>query len=222
MTEQAIVKSRKKSKIKVGDEFTRLTVIENMGIIKGKTHFKCECNCGVIKIINGIYLKNGGTKSCGCLQKDWLLRRNIKHGMCGTAIYRTWRGMVNRCNNPNAANYSYYGGRGITVCIEWENSFIAFSNDMGLKPKGFTIERRDNDGDYCPENCYWATCINQAKNKRVAKNNETGTTGVYWNKPSKKYQVYITANHKRYHIGLFKILEQAKAARIAAEQKYWE
>jgi hypothetical protein len=92
----------------------------------------------------------------------------VKHGMSGTPIYRRWKGMRSRCNNPNAVNYERYGGRGIDVCDRWRD-FTNFYSDMGEPEPGLTIERIDNDGDYTPENCTWVTPKMQMQNTRVPK-----------------------------------------------------
>lgn len=216
MTEHQIIKSREKSKIKVGDKFDRLTVIENAVIIKYRAYFKCECKCGVVKHIRRCNLKSGKTKSCGCLNEE----RITKHGMCETATYRTWQHMLNRCNNPNNDNYQRYGGRGITVCKRWYK-FLAFLADMGVRPDGLTIERKNNELGYYKDNCCWASPTIQARNKRLAKENKTGVRGVSWSQLHQKYQVYIGLNGKTIYLGHHKTIEDAKAARIAAEKKYW-
>lgn len=98
-----------------------------------------------------------------------LVKRNsfpVKHGMTGTPTYSVWRSMINRCTNPRVACFGRYGGRGIAVCPEWRHSFETFLDDMGERPAGLSIERRDNDGDYCKANCRWATLKEQGRNKR--------------------------------------------------------
>lgn len=218
MTEEKVTKRKARRKIKAGNKFGRWKVLENVGIIKACTHFKCKCECGTIRTVAGRCLNSGGTKSCGCIRDE----KRITHGMSHTPTYKTWDAMIQRCTNPKSSNYSYYGGRGIIVCSEWINSFEAFFKDMGERPKWFTIERINNELGYFKENCSWATPSEQIRNRRIGKDNKTGMLGVYWYKKYQKYQVSIAANHKNHYIGMFKNLEEAKAARITAEQKYWK
>lgn len=218
MTEERIIKSKKKSKIKIGDKFNRWTVLKNVGIIKACTHFRCRCKCGNIRIVSVSHLSSGHTKSCGCLKRE----RLVTHGMTGTPTYYSWVGMIQRCYNSNNIRYENYGGRGITVCQEWRKSFEVFFKDLGKRPQGLTIERIDNNLGYFKENCKWATYTEQNLNRKIQKNNKTGIKGVSWDARCQKYRVTLKINYKQYDIGHFKNLEDAKVARIAAEQKYWE
>lgn len=155
-----------------GRIFGRLHVIEDVGVNKnGKFLWKCVCDCGNEKIALSQPLLDGRTQSCGCLHKEQLTERLTKHGLTKVGkrhpLYLTWAGMKQRCYNPKSLAYDRYGGRGIKVCDRWLNSFPNFLQDMGEKPsKHHSLERDDNDGDYSPKNCRWATLDIQSKNKR--------------------------------------------------------
>lgn len=153
-----------------GQKFNRLTAIEYVG--KGKWLFQCDCGQKVV--VAAANVKNGNTMSCGCL---FLNGNNLRHGGSGTREYSIWKGIKARCLNPNIPNYNTYGGRGIKVCDRWLK-FENFLADMGKCPgKEYSLDRINNDGDYCPENCRWATwieqCNNQRKTIRVTINGQT-------------------------------------------------
>lgn len=142
---------------------TRLSLIRYSHTNKhSKKVYLFKCVCGNEKLALLSEVKSGHVKSCGCLVKDTV----TKHGMANTREYQTWADMKGRCFNTNHNQYKDWGGRGITVCERWKDSFINFYNDMGNKPHKMSLERINNDGNYEPSNCKWATQSEQNKNQR--------------------------------------------------------
>lgn len=156
-----------------GQKFGRLTAIKRIGSNKyGNSIWFCQCQCGDKTEALLSSLQDGNTRSCGCLHHDKLMERNWKHGAGRKKdrprLYSIWANMKSRCYNPEASGYEYYGGRGISICEEWEDfrNFRKWAKANGYQD-GLEIDRIDNDGDYCPENCHWVTPQEQANNKRT-------------------------------------------------------
>lgn len=155
-------RGRKPDPRPIGEKFGSLTVL---AAAKGNLVL-CRCDCGAEKEVQLGGLKDGTIKTCA---NRTIHPTSVKHGHSAdgnaSSEYMTWGQMVQRCTNPSHARWKDYGGRGITVCQRWL-SFENFFTDMGYRPEGLTLERRDNNSSYTPENCYWATYSTQAKNKR--------------------------------------------------------
>lgn len=145
----------------VGNKFNRWTVLSRAENKGHRERYLCLCDCGKKSMIRTDHLKNGGSRSCGCLS----VGNRKTHGMHKTKVYAVWAVMRARCNNPKDKGFKNYGGRGIKVCEEW-SKFENFIRDMGERPMGMSIDRVDNDGDYCKSNCRWTTRSVQENNKR--------------------------------------------------------
>lgn len=164
----AMIKQVSRVRNRVGERYGRLVALRLVGLRYGAV-WECRCDCGTIKQVPGSKLTTGAVRSCGCLRREFV-RPNTTHGMSDSVEYRIWQGMLNRCRNRKMTNYHRYGGRGIEVCERWRNSFRAFMSDMGPRPSdSHSIDRVNVNGNYEPENCRWATHVQQARNRSTAR-----------------------------------------------------
>lgn len=153
-----------------GQVFGRLTVLEYAGYKRGKSYmWRCRCECGAEVVRNSSDMRRGHTTSCGCYAKQRASETQTKHGLSRSSTFTVWVNMRMRCTNPNDASYEHYGGRGIKVCDRWMHSFENFLADMGQRPGALTLDRKDPNGNYEPDNCRWATPTDQIRNRRTTK-----------------------------------------------------
>lgn len=153
-----------------GEKYGRLTVLNFSRKYKGIYYWFCRCDCGKIKELSIQDLKSGNTKSCGCLRKENPSRIKINN-LSGTRIHKIYHNMKTRCFNQKSERYKDYGERGIKICDEWLGKFVGFNNfcDWAFKNgynENLTLDRIDNDGNYCPENCRWVDMKTQRRNSR--------------------------------------------------------
>lgn len=192
--------------------FGRLTVIKEVKVEnkKGK-YWLCSCSCGSENLVKrGDGMVTGKVQSCGCLaseiQSKRMKEQNVlkaTHRMTNTKIYRVWVNMKARCYDKGHQHYDLYGGRGITVCEEWLNSFETFYSDMGDKPEKLSISRIDTNLGYSKDNCEWATGFVQSREvRKTSKPTTSKFKGVAWSKSAKKFEGYLNYRGERYYLGL--------------------
>lgn len=193
-----------------GKKVGMLTIESFHGIKDKSSYWNCICDCGNKKIIKGVTLNLNIIKSCGCGRRKMLIERNSTHGMTKTRFYKTWKSMRYRCYNKNASHYYNYGGRGISVCDDW-NIFVNFKNDMYIKylehvkkfgEKNTSIDRIDVNGNYCKENCRWATISIQLSNKTNNRIIEFSGNKMTINQWSEKLKINVNTLTSRLKIGL--------------------
>lgn len=152
-----------------GQRFGSLTVLhftKRLDIKDSHSHWVCKCDCGKEVTVSGRYLRDGRTVSCGCVRTARVIKMSTTHGQYHTREYHSWASAKSRCFIQSDKKYPDYGGRGITMCAEWHASFQAFIDYMGPRPERSSLDRINNDGNYEPGNCRWATKTTQVRNRR--------------------------------------------------------
>lgn len=194
----------------LGLKFANLTVVSREpNDANNKAVWKCVCDCGEFRVVTSNDLTRGKVKSCGCLSRkcDSTGKGNSKH-----KLYNVWSVMKQRCHNSNSNSYRYYGARGIQVCERWRSSFANFLEDMGERPEGMTLDRINNDSNYCPENCRWATVEQNNVNRGKRKTGSNKYKGVYWKENLKKWVARIGYKGECLHLGCFVVETDAAIA----------
>lgn len=202
-----------------GQRFGKLVVKERAPNTRfGGARWLCQCDCGRCSTVAAGELKRGHALSCGCARTT---HKDAGHGK-RAKLYIVWEGIKQRCCNPNNKNFPDYGGRGIKMCPEWHESYSCFREwaYQNGYAEGLQIDRINNDGNYCPENCRWVRRKTNIRNTRARKSSRSGVKGVF-PLADGRYLVKIGVNGKQLTIGRFATLEEAKEARLNAEAKYW-
>ena len=206
----------------IKEELPEPILLEDLGMMypteKSKRKYKFgiyKCGfCGTKFKASTNNIKSGYSKSCGCYRKRTTSETHKTHGLVSTRLYSIWSNMKERVFNIKYKRYNDYGGRGITICDEWKNDFMSFydwamSNDYSDE---LSIDRIDNDGNYCPENCRWTTPSIQSRNQRKRRNNTSGYKGVSHHKRDKIFTAQIKVNKKSIYLGYFKTVVEGAVA----------
>ena len=185
-----------------GKRFGMLEVIRKAPRTQNATRWECKCDCGNVSFVTSSDLRNGRTKSCGCLRGIVSKQKAKTHGMSKSKLYCCWTDIKQRCYNENSPAFKQYGGRGIKMCDEWKKSFERFSDwatNNGYS-EGLTIERVDVNGNYCPENCKWASPYEQSINRRsniiISYNGESRCLSEWCKKYRTDYCLVYNRMHK--------------------------
>lgn len=211
--------NRVATKYNSGEVYGKLTILEEgPRSAVNKRQVWCSCDCGnkqpTLVQVNNII--SGNTTSCGCVG----IESRKTHGMSNTRTYQIHEGMLRRCRPDLTEDFPYHAGRGIKVCEEW-HSFETFFLDMGECPEGMSLDRIDVNGNYCKENCRWATNSIQGYNKGLDPNNTSGKSGVSWYTQNAKWSAEIHVENKHIRLGMFANFDDAVKAREEAELKYY-
>jgi hypothetical protein len=203
------------------EDLPKPILIKNLGMMYATKNSKERKRYGIYKCgfcgnefrTQTSLVKNGNTKSCGCYNKRRTKEANKTHGLKGTRLYKIWANIKYRVSNYNNKRYKDYVGRGITICEEWLDvqNFYNWAMSNGYSDE-LSIDRIDNDGNYCPENCRWTNITIQSRNQRIPKNNTSGYKGVYFNKRLGKYVAQININKNRVYLGSFQTAEEGAIA----------
>src|SRR3990167_10575783 len=175
---------------------------------KGRSFWICRCDCGEKGLVSLSELRRNKSKSCGCLSAELFVKGQTVHGMAHTSEYKAWKAMKQRCLNAKHADFKYYGARGIRVCKQWKNDFATFFTDMGARPKGYSLDRINNDGNYEPRNCRWTTPAVQSMNSRhprIIEHNGRAQSITAWMK--QLHVSHQTLSRELKHRGLPAIVE---------------
>ena len=187
-----------------GNTYNRLTVLEEVLPRQKPAKWLCQCSCGNKKSVIGASLKNGSTKSCGCLHIETNKKQFTKHGEYKGKLYAIHRAIIQRCTNPNHKTFNLYGGRGISMCSAWLEftTFQGWAIQAGYR-ENLSLDRKNPDGNYSPENCHWTSYQYQARNRRAQQGHTSQYIGVHWDTDRKKWVASIGIQGKTIALGRY-------------------